>query len=251
MNMKLNIALCDDEENALRITSSSVKAIFDNRDVKTNIVEFSDCKSLESYMAKTALDLIFLDIEMPKCDGVDFAVKLRERGDKTDIIFVTNSEERVFETFKVHPFSFIRKSHFLSDINHVVNNYVTSKEKAIGTCKPLVVSLNNQVYNLNTADIEYIECIQRMQKIHFLNGRAPLTIGSTMDVLADKLQEYGFYRVHKGYIVNLREVSLISVEGVVMSSKMCIPINRKKVQQFKHDFLMFQQNNGAALLVKN
>lgn len=58
----------------------------------------------------------------------------------------------------------------------------------------------------------------------------------------------GFYRVHKGYIINLRCVSFISAEGVILDDKTCVPINRKKLQQFKQVFMEFQQGSGARLL---
>ncbi len=250
------IAVCDDEKAALKIISSSVTGAFEGRDAGVVMSEFTDVKELYSSLKSgNVYDLIFLDIEMPKVDGVDFAYRMVSEnivpGDR--IVFVTGVEERVFDTFKVNPFGFIRKNRFLGDLSALADRYLRYRDTHKEKLPSLIVSSSGCIYNIDIGNIKYIECIQRSQKIYFNDAREPLTISSTMAELENAVGcagegAMGFYRVHKGYIINLRCVSFISAEGVILDDKTCVPINRKKLQQFKQVFMEFQQGSGARLL---
>ena len=250
----LNIAVCDDENAVMQIVSDSVLGAFKSRDIKVNMSEFTDAKVLyTSFKNGAVYDLVFLDIEMPRIDGVDFAAKIIKENFVTgeQIVFVTGMEERVFDTFKVRPFGFVRKNRFLNDLSGLIDRYMRFHESHREKQPPLIVSAFGHMYSIDIHNIKYIECIQRNQKIFFNDDREPLTISSTMAELEAAVTgggEEGFYRVHKGYIINLRCVSFISAEGVILDDKTCIPINRKKLQQFKQVFINFQQSNGARLI---
>ena len=55
-------------------------------------------------------DVVFLDIEMNEIDGISLAEYIKNNNSKIDIVFVSNRADRVFETFDVSPFAFVRKS---------------------------------------------------------------------------------------------------------------------------------------------
>ena len=74
-------------------------------------------------------DLVFLDIDMPKYSGMDVAEEIRKKSADTDIIFVSNREDRVFETFSVQPFGFIRKNCFTEDLNATLRQYIQKKAR--------------------------------------------------------------------------------------------------------------------------
>ena len=57
-------------------------------------------------------DAVFIDIDMPMMNGIDFANQYAIKVLRYIYNFVTNYSELVFDTFKVHPFDFIRKEHF-------------------------------------------------------------------------------------------------------------------------------------------
>ena len=246
----LKVAVCDDEKAALKIVSSSVAGAFESKNIGVDISEFTDVRALYASLKRESYDLIFLDIEMPKADGVEFAARIiSEKLARCDeIVFVTGMEERVFDTFRVHPFGFIRKNKFLGDLATLTEQYILARERSKEKLPPLIVSALGRTYSIDIGNIKYIECVQRNQKIFFNDAREPLVVSSTMIELESSVVGAGFCRVHKGYIVNLRRVSLISADGVIMDDRTCIPINRKKLSQFRQEFIEFQSQRGARLL---
>lgn len=121
---KLHIAACDDNLEMLELLSCLISERFLYHNIITRIDKFSDPLPLCNALGNDDHDLLFLDIDMPKIDGITLAKNIRERGSRIDIIYISNKEELVFKTFDVQPFSFTRKSRFFEEIGGRVRSYV-------------------------------------------------------------------------------------------------------------------------------
>lgn len=239
----MHIAMCDDERLMLKVIGNAAKTVFEEIYREVIIHPFLRVEKVDEYLKESQPDLLFLDIVMPKSDGIKYAQSLRERGFAFPIVFVTSAEERVWESFPVKPLGFIRKNNFLTDLKRVVEQFEAEraeKEKN-GSVGDFVVSVKGKMYTLDVMSIRYIESQQHNQVIYFNDGREPLVITSQMQVLEERLSGDGFYRVHKGFLVNLRKVKLISAEGVILDDDTCIPINARNLTSFKHVYMEFQQ----------
>ena len=85
-----NIAICDDEEAALTILSSSLQGAFRAHNVEASIDTYTRPRVMLAQMKNVSYDLLFLDIEMPGLSGIDVAKQLRHEGNLVDIIFISN-----------------------------------------------------------------------------------------------------------------------------------------------------------------
>lgn len=127
--MKIKIALCDDDARALPVIAGAAESSFRAQGIQAEIQRFSSGEALLKAMEETHFQLLLLDIEMPGMDGIAIGKALREREDSTKIVYVSEAESRVFESFQVQPLGFVHKSNFLNDIAAVVELYKRTSEQ--------------------------------------------------------------------------------------------------------------------------
>ena len=102
----MKIYICDDEPKILSDISSKVKDTLSGFDIS----EFTSGKSLLEAIAENSCDILLLDIDMPEISGLDIAKELAMMTEKPLLVFVTSHDELVYDSFKFHPFGFVRKS---------------------------------------------------------------------------------------------------------------------------------------------
>ena len=246
MSERIHIAVCDDEELILCVIAEAIKNILTQKDFIGEIDTFSSGKELLRALERKKYALLFLDIDMVDSDGIALAKKLRNENNDADIIFVSNREDRVFDSFSVHPFGFVRKSIFLKDISAVLEGWLAKRENLSRTISLRVPGQG--VVSLPIRDIVYIECIQKDQIVH-MNKRDTVVVRSTMDVLEEKLKGFGFIRCHKGFLVNCSFISLIRYELIIeMRTGERIPVGRTRLKQVKDEFLEWMENDGVTTI---
>lgn len=242
----IKVAVCDDEENVTEVISSTVRTAFGKRDVAADVETFVSASALLRRMNDLVFDLLFLDIDMPGMDGIAFGEKLRSGNDKTDIIYVSNREDRVFEALKVRPFGFVRKSRFLSDVADVITRYLLSVPAREG--HTVTVQSKSGIVNVRADEIIYFEGSGKFQLMH-VNGREhPLAVYRPMEKLESELEPFGFIRIHKGMLVNYRFISRILVGEVELTDGEKLPLSRRKATEIKQRYLELLSGSGSVML---
>lgn len=246
MSAKIQIGVCDDENMILRVIAEAVKNILAQKECVGEIETFSSAKELWRALDKKKYALLFLDIDMPDLDGITLAKKIRTKYQESDIIFVSNREDKVFDSLSVHPFGFVRKSMFLKDIATVLEEWLAKKDNFSQTIS-LQVPGEGMIL-LPIKDIVYIEGSKKDQIVH-INKQDSVVVRSTMDSLEKKLKNHGFIRCHKGFLVNCCFISLIRYELIIeMRTGDKIPVGRARLQQVKEEFLTWVENNGVTTI---
>lgn len=246
MLKNLKVAICDDEEKALEVMGGAVSMAFNSHKVKADLEKFASVKTLAARMEKTAFDVILLDINIGQEDGIEFANGLRKKNNAVDIIFISSCEHRVFEAFAARPFGFVRKSNFLQDITENVAAYLESKESS--AANTIVLQLVDFTVSLSVYEIVYIEGQKKKQNVYTRGGAEPLSVRNKMESLEEQLKEYGFMRVHKGYIVNYRFIRLIGSTEIELTTNGKIPISRRNVEECRSRYLELMQRSGSLVV---
>ncbi len=129
MNKQLNFAVCDDDEIVCEAICEKISKIVTSCGISVSCDKYVSPVSLYNNIknGERIYDALFLDIDMPKLDGVELAKALRKRESTVDIIFVSNREDKVFETFPVRPFGFIRKNNFTHDLKDTLHSYINAR----------------------------------------------------------------------------------------------------------------------------
>lgn len=234
--MKIKIALCDDDARALPIISGAAESAFEEKGCQVEIERFRSGDALLRAMEETHFQLLLLDIEMPGLDGIAVGKKLRERGDNTPLVYVSEAESRVFDSFLVQPLGFVRKSNFLNDISAVVELYIKTCDGERGG-DHIDFTTRSGLLTLKSRQIRYIEGSRNYQLV-YLDGKAePAEVKMTMEKLDAITRDHGFIRIHKGYLVNALHIQRIGVSTVTLVDGSEFPIGRSKAHEVKSTYL--------------
>ena len=245
MSNVINIAVCDDDETMLPVITGVVRATFEGHEAR--IDTFGSADALYAGMdAAKGYDLIFLDIDVPGTDGIQFGVKLRGEKRNTDIIYVSEREDRVFESFKVHPFGFVRKRNFLKDISSVVKMWLDGRS-AVPADK-IVIEGTGGSFAVALSEIVYIESMKKLQYVHIKGGKEPFEAASSLEKFAERFARYGFLQPHKSYLVNYLYIRYIGKTELVLTTGENIPVSRRRAEELKGEYMKLMQDSTPAAL---
>lgn len=242
MAERLRVAVCDDDAAALGIIASSLKDVFAAHGVDAATSLFSSAVELAEVMPTRRFDLLLLDIDMPELDGISFARELRQERDKVDIMYISNREDKVFDSLRVSPVGFIRKSRFLEDMSEVVGAYLAAR-KDRHRQSVVVLRDHDAVIPVQVDRIIYIEGQRKRQVVHVDGSERAISLTRTMGELEEELAGEGFIRIHKGYLVNYRYIQVIEDGDVVLTDGERLPVSRRKVRETKDRLLELVQSN--------
>lgn len=243
MSEKLSIAVCDDESRAAAIISASVSGVFHDMDIDLSLETFLAPAELLERMAVRAFDLIFLDISMPKMDGIKLGKELQARGSTAAIVFVSSRTDLMIDTFAVEPFGFVRKNRFMDDLNDVITRFVEKRKKGGGDT--VCFKDGQGTVSIDISRVKYVECERNAQILHFEDRGAIHKIYSRMETLEAELAKYGFIRIHKGYLVNSRYIGRFEATTLVLSTGEELPVGRSRRQEAMAAFMSYIGRSGV------
>ena len=221
------IGVCDDDpEDVERICHEFVKSIKHLGETDPIIYTCQSGKELLEECQNRKRKLVFLDLEMPGCNGFDLAGQLNVLDPEIKLIFVSNHENMVFDSYEYAPLWFVRKSAMERDMLKAVQKYFQIVAKVQIHCKAREGMHDIWVY---VNDVLYIECgghnlLMKMadQECHQFYG--------TLKSLEGSFASRGFVRVHKNYLVNARYVKEVGNRTVRLmdGTELDIGKNRRK-----------------------
>ena len=240
----IKIAICDDEANIRAYLSSLIQA----QSCPCEIVEYA---SAGDFLADhREFDLLFLDIELAPfgsgLDGMALARKIRERATGTQpvIIFVTGYERYVFDAFDVGAFQYLLKpvdeEKFAQVFSRAVAQIAIAKEKP---GRVLTLQSANTSKTVPLDSIYYIESSNHKVELHLKDGE--FACYAKIGDLELELQDQ-FFRIHKGYLVNLAYVEGYSKSEVTLTNGERLLLSKYKYQDFVKAYLHFLKK-GAGL----
>jgi two-component system LytT family response regulator len=184
-------------------------------------------------------DLLFLDVQMPECDGFD-VLELLGGELPAAIIFVTAYDEYALRAFEAGALDYLLKpfddARFVRALNRAkdkVAHYLPPKPR---TAERLMVRNHGQVLFLNVADIDWIEAAGYYACLHV--GNDTHILRRTLSDLERDLGEEKFIRIHRSIIVNLDRVRALELQAggeyeVVLRSKERLRLSRRYRKRFQ------------------
>jgi DNA-binding LytR/AlgR family response regulator len=187
-------------------------------------------------MENTPVDVLFVDINMPDINGIEFVKTLEN---PPAIVFVTAYGEFALEGFRVDAIDYLLKpvgySDFLKSANKVKSWYDLHRRKAddlVSNSDFLFIKSEHRILRLGYADIKYIEGMNEYVKIHLISSKPVMTLLSLKSV-EEQLPAELFMRVHRSYIVNLSKISVIERNRIVFDGKVYIPVSEQYKSKFE------------------
>lgn len=221
-----NIGICDDEEIILDKILKLVDAKFKEINCEYNINKFNNPMDLIEFHSHQYFDIVFLDIDMPEMNGIDAAKNIKIKNPNTIIIFITSMDEFVYESLKVQPFRFIRKSKLSEEISEAIISVSKFFEK---NSYKINIIIDKKTYEIDINSILYIESNRNYIIINTINGKQ-YRYKDSINKKENELEDYGFIRTHMGYLVNERYIQHINNDNVIITNNQKIPISRSRIQ---------------------
>lgn len=218
----------DDEPLGLDLLAAFCKKI-SNIDL---VAKFTNVEKAKEYILNNEIDLLFLDIQMPDMNGIDFYKQFAK--DKL-VIFTTAFSEYAYEGFNVNAVDYLVKpfdfNRFLASYNKVIEAY-SLKNKIHETF--ISIKSDSKIYNLKASEITLVESKDDYVKIHLVDGKHLLSKITTKGILEILPKE--FIRVHRSFIINKNHVNNISTYSVMVNN-IEVPIGKNyklELQEFNH-----------------
>ena len=230
------IALCDDDKAAIPVISGAARSAFEARGFHVEIDNFTRGGELLTALDLRPYDLILLDIDMPELDGIEVGKRVKAFDHSIPVVFVSECENRVFESFAVQPLGFVRKSNFLNDIAAVVEMFQKYCQMTQSS-EHVEFDTRTSLISLRISQIRYMEGSRNYQMIFLMDQKEPVEVKMTMEKLEDKMAPHGFIRIHKGYLVNYRFIRRIETSQVILMDGTSLPIGRSKAQEVRAQYL--------------
>ncbi|MHB8128651.1 MAG: LytR/AlgR family response regulator transcription factor [Mobilitalea sp.] len=238
--MKYNIIVCDDENITLKINCTYINELSKKYKLDVNVTGFLSGEKVVEFIENNEVDIAFLDIDLKGINGIEVAARVLKKNPKVITIFITGHREFAFDAFTVEAFGYLPKPIDPERLEKVfkkavlqVNDVNNRKMRA-----PLVITEENIKKKINQAIIVYIERIEAQSVI--VTKASKHYVYETITSLANRLEE-NFLRINQGIIVNLKEVTSIQGNQVMMKTGEVFSVGRTYNKDVKKKYLEFPQ----------
>lgn len=232
--MPLTIAICDDNENQIKEMRRLLAEWSADKHLALDIDEYISAESfLFSYPDKPC-DLILLDIEMDRLNGMELAKRLRSNGDMLPIVFITGYSDYIAEGYDVEALHYLLKPVAKEKLFAVLDKYV---EKRSVKADELIIETANGATHISADRITYIEAFGRKTAVHLSDDRIIDCMVSISRFSAMRLN--GFVSPHRSYIVNLRFMRSIGKTEIALDNGTIIPLSRRLYKDVNEKFIQF------------
>ena len=237
MSSELRIAVCDDEKYYREYIEKLIANYFENKDMTVYIDLFSDgsefCADKNNFHK---YDIIFLDIEMDKMNGMDTAYIIRKFNADVQIVFITIRVEYCLESYKVDAMRFIIKEDLENSLQECLESVLHRMQEKIVKMKfPFVGGERNIILS----NIIYIE--NSSHQLHFVGKKEQLYLNRKLDVIEEQLRPYYFARTHQSYLVNLQYVEKIASYKVQLVDGTTLPAVKGRYDKLKSMYLLYKE----------
>jgi DNA-binding LytR/AlgR family response regulator len=219
--MNLKCVIIDDESLASDVLENYIKRVSS----LTLAAKFNNGIDALEYVNSNPIDLLFIDIQMPDINGMDFLKLLNK---KINIVFTSAYPEYALEGYDFNPLDFLVKPISFDKFMRAIG-----RAQVLVNAVPEVVDNSNLYFfikakgktiRLLLTDILYIEGLKDYVIFYTINGNH-ISLHS-MKELIEKLPVNQFIRIHKSYIVEVNKIEEIGGNQVKISGKQ-LPIGRQ------------------------
>ena len=191
--------------------------------------------------AAARADIILLDMIMPLVNGMDTARELRQADTAVRLVFLTSSPEFALESYEVRAFDYLLKPVTYERLAQLLDELSSMRPAATDE---LVIKTSFGYHALRLSDIEYAEARNKHVVFHLRDGRDIEALESFRSVEDRLAQNATFFKCHRSYQVNLRNIDHFDRTDIVMRSGACIPLSRSSKQGFQDAYFAVRFEGG-------
>lgn len=207
------------------------------------INEFSNGLDVLEFIQENLVDVIFLDINIPKLDGMLLAKTINKFSKKPKIVFITAYEKYAVDAFSVEAFDYILKPYsedriimMLKKLENIKED--TNKEERISEIKNKIsLWKNNKIYVVDVEDIYYCQAQERYTYVY--TEKDQFILKESISEVEKTINSKYFFKSHRSYLVNLTKIEeivpwfnntyILKLKG----GELEVTVSRSKMKEFK------------------
>jgi DNA-binding LytR/AlgR family response regulator len=204
--MKTKCLIVDDEPLAIKVIKNHLQS-FEDIEI---VAECSNAIETDKYLRENKIDLIFLDIEMPKVSGFDFLKSLKN---PPKVIIVTAYRNYALKGYEYDIVDYLLKPVSFDRFYKAVNKFYKQQkdtdiqvfEETSKQGKPFVYfNEDKTIHKIYLDDILYLESFREYIKVHSINKSVMTKL--PISKIEEKLKDHEFIRIHKSYVVSVSKI---------------------------------------------
>ena len=222
----IHLAICDDEKEFVKYLSELLRqyGAQTSREIKITVY-YDGLELIERY--DPTIDLIFLDIQMRRVDGLRAAKKIRKLDEKVGIIFLTTMTEYSLEGYQYQAADYIIKPLKYVRLKAEMDRFLKRLRQMDD---PAILVFNDTGrYKVRLKSLRYIETFNRNLLLH--TEEENIICYRSMKEMEAELRDQGFARCHTSYLVNLYFIQGVKRLELTLATGEKLPISqpRRKV----------------------
>ena len=214
----------DDEPLALKKLAAYIK--------KVPFLELAGtCQSAQEALEcinNNMVDAIFVDINMPDLNGLDFVKSLQE---PPIVVFTTAYSEYAIEGYKVNAIGYLLKpfgfDDFKEEAEKIKKQYDLIRTASISGADEddtIFLKTEYKIMRISLNDITHIEAMSEYLRIYLEGKSRPVVVLLSMKKMEERLPTASFMRVHRSYIINLKKIKEVSKNHIILENDEDVPI---------------------------
>lgn len=190
-----------------------------------------ECQSAmkaKEILENDVIDAIFIDINMPDLNGMDFVHSLSA---PPLVVFTTAYTEYAVEGYKVDAVDYLLKPIGMEDFKRaaykVKKQYDlinTVSQSGVDEDDALFLKTEYKVVRIEIKDIRYVEGMSEYLRIYMEGQAKPVIVLLSMKKMEERLPSSSFMRIHRSYIINLKKIREVNKNRVIMDTDTYLPI---------------------------
>ena len=241
----LRIAIVEDHAAERERLTEYVRTYGKQKDLELALDVYSDGQDLaDAYDAGEEKDLILLDIDMERLDGIATARKIRETDERAQIVFITRMMQHALEGYEVAAADYIIKplayELFADKMDRVMRRVTEEKSTQ------LAVKTTYGQYFLQSDEILYAEAKGKHVYINLAQPRqGTRVLDTTMPLyqIEKQLQQRDFFRCHSAFLINLRSVTGYNSSDIFLG-EVSIPLSKHRRREFAQALSAYHMRRG-------
>lgn len=229
----MKVAICDDEKAERELIERFLKEWASKREKNLETVCFSSGEGFWfSWEEDKAYDLLILDIELGKLNGMELAKRIRMENEEIPILFITGYDEFMAQGYEVAALHYLLKplqKEKLFDVLERLKRMKKQEEKILFQTEEGIISLPpSKIWLIEACRHQCILCSEGREMI----------LKESISSAEKKLEgKKGFIRCHRSYLVNLSYISAILKTEIVLDNGKRIPLSRRVSKEVNMAFI--------------
>lgn len=229
--MRINCAIVDDNCADLANITKLTTSLSSETDTIFEINTFANPKDLDF---KQQYDLYILDIDMPELNGFALANTIYKKYPDSVIVFCSNHDDLVFDSFKLNAFYFVRKNFLNDDLVLALRKYI---QHSFLLKAEYIYKTNDTLIKIPLINIVYFEVARNDLYIHTTTKEYHER--KSLKQLKSDLHVNYFIQISQNFLVNAHYIEELSENKLIMKNSVSFDIPRRLVADVKKDYLRF------------